>query len=203
MKIKLKKEKKKKASEKKKIKSTLDWLQIDAVHEDYVELCYGKKKEIMLGIKLFPHDIFLDSYEEQRKRIHMLRNAMNRLPFDLWHGFVFNPVNLDTYLLTLVRQIQSETDEVIKDMLQDDIDKANAFIYAYRELEFFILLIGKEEKKLEDQYRLLQNAMKSAGFQIKTLNRLDYDNFIAYSFENQYINDYYFSRGVFEDEEIR
>ncbi len=194
------KKNKQKKIEKKKIQSTLDWLHIDKVHEQHVELKKGKKKEFVVGVKLVPHAIFLDSYHEQLRRIHLLRNAMNRLTFDLWHGFVFNPVNLDTYLLMLVKQMAVESDEVIKEMLQDDIDKAMAFTQVYRELEFFILIKNKPGKKLEDQYSQLLSAVKSAGFQFKPLTRLDFDNYIAHSFENQLVNNFYFSRGVFGEE---
>lgn len=185
----------------KQIKSTLDFIEIDKVNEFHVDLKEGKKTEVMIGIKLVPHSLFLDSYHEQKRRIHQLRSALNRLPFDIFHGFVFNPVNLDSYLLMLIRQMAIETDEVILEMLQDDIDKAQAFIQSYRELEFFMMIKGKPSKKFEDQYHQLQTAIKSAGFEPKALNRLDFDNYISYAFENQLINDYYFSRGVFDHTE--
>lgn len=185
----------------KQIKTTLDFLEIDKVNEFHIDLRDGKKVEVVIGIKLDPHSLFLDSYQEQKRRIHQLRSALNRLPFDIFHGFVFNPVNLDSYLLMLIRQMSIETDEVIVEMLQDDIDKAQAFIQAYRELEFFMMIKGKPSNKLEDKYHQLLTAIKSAGFEPKALNRLDFDNYISYAFENQLINDYYFSRGVFDHTE--
>lgn len=196
----LRENKKAQKETKKTIQSTLDWLHIQNVHEYHVELQYGKKQEIMMGVKIKPHTLFLENKAEQKRRIHLYRSALNRMNFDIWHGFVFNPVNLDSYLLNLVRQMMIESDVVIKEMLQDDIDKANAFVQQYRELEFFLMIKGKEGKKLEDQYRQLQSGLASAGFEYKPLTRLDFDNFIAYSMENTLINDYYFSRGVFEVE---
>lgn len=196
---KVKQHKKQVKSAKTEIKSTLGLLQIEQVNEYHVDLVKGKRHEIMLGIKLEPHALFLDNKQEQKRRIHLLRSALNRLKFDIWHGFVFNPINLDVHLISLARQLNKETDDVIREMLQDDIDKAQMFIQLYRELEFFMMIKGKAGKKIEDNYHQLQASMQSAGFKIKPLTRLDYDNYISYAFENDLVNDYYFSRGLFDD----
>lgn len=201
MKVKMNMKKNKKKVELKKIKTTLDWLDVEKVNETSIELKKGKKQEYLVGLKIEPHSIFLDSYSEQLRRINLLRNAWNRLPFTIWHGFVFNPVNLDSYLLNLAKQMSVEQDAVIKEMLQDDIDKALTFTQIYRELEFFIMIKEKPGKALEDMYNQLLSAIKSAGFQYKKLNRIDYDNYISYAFENSIVNDYYFSRGVFKEED--
>lgn len=201
MKVKMNMKKNKKKIEMKKIKTTLDWLNVEKVNETSIELKKGKKQEYLIGLKIEPHSIFLDSYNEQSRRINLLRNAWNRLPFPIWHGFVFNPVNLDSYLLNLAKQMSVEQDDVIKEMLQDDIDKALTFTQIYRELEFFIMIKEKPGKALEDMYNQLLSAIKSAGFQYKKLNRIDYDNYISYAFENSIVNDYYFSRGVFKEED--
>lgn len=182
----------------KKSKTTLDWIDIENVHENYVELSKNKKAEVMVGIKIEPHSIFLDNKAEQNRSIHLLRSAFNRLNFDIFHGFVFNPVNLDSHLMMLARQLMIENDGVIKEMLEDDMEKAAAFIQNYRELEFFMMIKGKQGKKLEDQFHQLQVAMQNADLKIKILNRIDFDNLIAYQFENQMINDFYFSRGIFD-----
>lgn len=183
----------------KKIKSTLDWLQVEKVNEYHMDIVSGKKHEVALGIKLEPHSLFLDNPSEQKRRIHLLRSSLNRLAFDIWHGFVFNPVNLDTHLVGLMKQANSETDKVIKEMIEDDIEKAMIFIQNYRELEFFMIIKGKPGKKTEDSYHQLKMAMTSAKFQIKPLNRIDFDNYIAFAFENELVNDFYFSKGVFAD----
>lgn len=122
--------------------------------------------------------------------------------FDIWHGYVFNPVNLDSHLGGLMRQSQIENDEVIKEMLDDDIEKALLFIQTYRELEFFVMLKGKPNKKFDDQFHQLKSALTNAKFHIKTLNRIDFDNYISFVFENELVNDYYFSKGIFAFEEV-
>ena len=179
--------------------TTLKWIDIEEVCEHHLRL-KGKKNNIVVGIKLDPHSLFLNSSAEQRKRIHLLRMSLNRLNMDLWHGFVFNPVNLDSYVSVLSRQAIGETDPVILEMIDDDIEKAAAFIRDFRELEFFIMLKGTIGNKFEDQFHQLQVAIKGAMFSFKQLNRIDFDNYISYAFENTLINDYYFSRGIFEED---
>ncbi len=181
-----------------KIKSTIDFIDVDSVNEYHLTLKKGKTEEIVIGIKITPYSLFLDSHEDQLKRISLLRDAFNKLNFDLWHAYVFNPVNLDKNLLHLYKQAEIEDDIKIKQMLYDDIEKINLFIQSYRELEFFIMIKGKDDKKLEDNYLQLQSAFKHAGFDYKVLNRLDFDNYLSYSLENDLVNDFYFSRGVFE-----
>ncbi|MEG1065927.1 MAG: hypothetical protein RR929_01550 [Erysipelotrichaceae bacterium] len=184
----------------KKVKSTLDWIQIDKINKYHIDLKKGKKEEVAVGIKIQPHSLFLDSPSEQAKRIHMLRSALNRLNFDIYHSFVFNPVNLDAHLLSLSKQLVNENDEVIKEMLEDDIEKSRAFIDCFRELEFFMMIKGKPSKKFDDQYHQLQYSIKASGFSIDILNEIDFDNLISNQFENQIINDMYFTRGIFSDE---
>ncbi|MDQ0363245.1 hypothetical protein [Breznakia pachnodae] len=195
-------EKRNKKRTRKEVATTLQWIDIEEVCEHHIRL-KGKKNNIIVGIKLDPHSLFLNSRAEQTKRIHLLRMSLNRLNMDLWHGFVFNPVNLDSYISMLSRQAIGETDPVILEMIDDDIDKAGAFIRDFRELEFFIMLKGTVGNKFEDQFHQLQASLKSALFTFKQLNRIDYDNYISYAFENTLVNDYYFSRGIFgEDMDI-
>lgn len=173
-------------------------MDIEEVCEHHIRL-KGKKNNIVVGIKLDPHSLFLDDRGEQVRRIHLLRMALNRLNMDMWHGFVFNPVNLDFYVSMLSRQTQGENDEVVLQMIDDDIEKANAFKRDYRELEFFIMIRGSVGTKFEDAFHQLQVSMRSAMFTFKQLNRIDFDNYLAYAFENPLANDYYFSRGLFDD----
>lgn len=183
----------------KEVATTLDWIDIESVEENHIQL-KGKKNNIVVGIKLTPHSLFLNSRAEQVKRIHLLRTSLNRLNMDLWHGFVFNPVNLDSYISMLSRQAYGETDPVILEMIDDDMEKANAFIRDFRELEFFIMIKGTIGNKFEDQYHQLQVAIRNAQFTYKQLNRIDFENYLSYAFENSYVNDFYFSRGIFADD---
>ncbi|MFV0380760.1 MAG: hypothetical protein ACK5KR_00775 [Breznakia sp.] len=195
-----KKQKKKSLKKKKKeLKSTLEWMDIDSVHSHHIRL-KGKKNNMVIGVKLDPYSIFLNSPQEQSRRINIFRLALNRLHFDLYHGYVFNPVNLDSYMSMLAGQQHRESDAAIMEMIDDDVEKAKAFIRDFRELEFFIMIKGTAGSKLDDQFHLLQTSLTNAKFTFKQLNRIDFENYIAYAFENPLANDFYFSRGIFGEE---
>lgn len=188
-------------NQRKEAATTLSWIDIEEICDHHIRL-KGDKNNIIVGLKLDPHSLFLDSKAEQTKRIHMLRIALNRLNMEIWHGYVFNPVNLDSYITSLSKDAYGETDPVVLEMIDDDIEKAHAFIQNFRELEFFIMIKGTVGTKLDDNFHLLQIAMRSAGFTYKQLNRIDYENYVAYAFENDIVNDYYFSRGIFGEDEV-
>ncbi|MEG3039472.1 MAG: hypothetical protein RR788_04140 [Erysipelotrichaceae bacterium] len=202
--MKSKKEKLKKNHEKevkknrKKMATTLEWMDVDSIDGNRVILKKNKKTMILQGIKLTPYDIYLDPPEMQRYRVQLMRSALNNIKSKLYHGFVFNPVNLDAHLARLFKQLNLEEDEVIQSMIEDDIEKALAFVGEYRELEFFIIIKGVEGDRFEKAYHQLVYELKRAQFTIKPLNRLDWENYIAFAFDNQVINDYYFSRGIFD-----
>lgn len=182
----------------KKLKSTIDWIDVSEVHEDFIQLEQGKKTEITTGVKIEPHSLFLDNPSDQMRQIHLLRSALNRFNFDIYHPFVFNPVNLDTHLMLLANQTFVEQDAIIREMLEDDMDKARGFIQNYRELEFFLMIKGKPGNKFDDRFHQLEVSLENAGLKTKQLNRIDFDNLLSYEFENDLINDFYFSRGIFE-----
>ncbi|MEG0359278.1 MAG: hypothetical protein RR598_08440 [Anaerorhabdus sp.] len=182
----------------KKMATTLDWIDIDSIDSKSVILKKDKQIRELRGIKLDPHDIFLDTPGEQLYRIQQLRMCLNSIKSKIYHGFVFNPVNLDSHLSRLFRQLDYEDDVVIQQMIEDDIEKALGFANNYRELEFFIIIKGKPGEKFEKAIYQLEYEFNRAQFSFKPLNRLDWENYIAYSFENQMINDYYFSRGIFD-----
>lgn len=188
---------KKLLKQRKKVQSTFDWVDIYDVRLNGVMLKKGKKEEIIKGIKLHPHDIFLDSPQDQFQRINRLRQCYNKIGFPLYHAYVFNPVNIDEHIARLNLQLDFEEDDRVKQMLHDDLEKAELFIGSSRELEFFIMIKGKNDQQFQKNYVELIREFQRAGFLVHELNKLDYENYLANIFENRLINDFYFSRGEF------
>lgn len=71
------------------------------------------------------------------------------------------------------------------------------FIRDYYELEFFVSVQADNEKEIEKRYNELEYQFSRAGFQVAQLNSIDFENYTAYLFENQMINDFLFGRGDF------
>ncbi len=193
----LKKAQRKAKWKRKKVMSTLDWVDIASVRLNGIILKKGKKEVIIKGIKVSPHDIFLDSPQDQAMRINKLRHVFNKLGFTLYHAFVHNPVNIDEHLERLRIQQEYEEDDRVRSMIADDMEKAREFAFYNRELEFFIMIKGKNDKEFVKNFHDLIHEYRRAGFLVKELNKIDYENYLANIFENNLINDVYFSKGDF------
>ena len=82
----------------KKMATTLSWLDIDEVLEDRIILKRGNKTEYVVGFKMEPHNIFIDSTNDFLKRILSIRDCFNQAPDHLYFQFVASPVNADFFL---------------------------------------------------------------------------------------------------------
>lgn len=198
------KAKKKQATEfKKKVLTTLDWCNIYEVKNNEIILKDNKASKKLYhvkGIKVKPHDIFLDDPQTMNMIIEKWRLALNKLPFKIYWSFVTSPVDIDDYKARLYSMDQNETDRSIKQLLIDDYNKAEWFERTHRELEFMLFIRESEERDLEKHMNELIRETKSAGFEPKQLLKRDFLNYIAYMFDNKLINSTFFSRGVFQNQ---
>lgn len=183
---------------KKNVGSTLHWMQIDSIQNDQIVLKHGSKKAYVAGVKIVPVNIFIKPENEQITIVNRLRNFYNVINFKLYHSFVFNPVNLDSQITQLTRKIEQEENLAIQEMLVDDLNKYMTFIRSWQELEFFITVMESDEKALNEKMEMLTYELNRSGLRFSLLNRIDFENYTAYLFENKLINDYLFGRGAFE-----
>lgn len=191
----MKKRQQKKAT--KLVKSTLTWLDVESVEENEVLL---KKGKIVRGVKIKAHAIFLDDESTQVRHVYSLRNVFNKFRHELYHAYVYSPVNVDDILYQLSSQMEFEDNPQIRSMLEDDMEKAILFQQYYKEIEYFIMIQG-DIKKIDDFNKKFNEfcfELENAGRAFTVLNKLDYENYFAYLLENQIINDFFYSRGVFD-----
>lgn len=192
--------KKKKEAEKKKkrILTTADWLEIEKIHENFIELKdKAGKTEHCVGIKIIPPNISLENPSAQMEWVLRLRNVLNKCTEPLYHAYIYSPINLDEQIMPIQRQIETEEDQAIVAMLENDIRDWQDFARNNFELEFAVMMKKEAGKQLEKKFRELVEAFFKNGFQIQTLNRIDFENLISFSFNNELINDVYFSHGDF------
>ena len=185
---------------KKKYLTTLDWCDIREVKDDEMIIRkHGSKTDYHVkGIKITPHNIFLDDETTIQVEINRLRIALNKLPFRIYWSFVTSPVNIDDYKLRLYEQ-KLGTDSIrIQNMISDDYHKAEEFESVNNELEFMLFVRDKDPRILEKNYHALLAEINNSGLAAVSLNRNDYLDYVSYIFENPMINSIYFSRGIFE-----
>lgn len=202
MKDKLSKETKKKVKKakklKKQVKKTLDWIDVENVELNYLELKRNKKIEHVVGLKIIPPNILLADNQVKRIWVDRLREALNKTDLCLYHSFVYSPINLDEHLSPLYARLEVEEDINLRSMLTNRIEQWNDFSKEYYELEFFIVIKGTPGDKFNKNFQKLLREYMSCGFDIRTLNTIDFENLISFSFNNDVINDFYFSRADFE-----
>ena len=186
----------------KKVASTLNWSHIYDITDNSIQLRKGKKQATVMGVKLSPHDIFIDDLDDQARIIENLRMALNKLPFRMFFSFVYSPVNADDHIANLMNADRIETDPIVKQMIQADFDKLVQFQNAYAELEFFVMIQERSEERLHKYFQEMTREFELAGFLPRTLNRYDFCNYLTYLYENPMINNYYFSRGTAGEETL-
>lgn len=194
--------KKQNAEFKKKVLSTLDWCNIQEVRNNEVLLKDKSSKTIyhVMGIKVKPHDIFLDDVQTMQNIIEKWRLALNKLPFKIYWGFVTSPVDIDDYKARLYQLNDMEDDRSKKQLLIDDYNKAEWFERTHCELEFMLFIQESDEKLLEKHLTDLIRETKATNFEPKQLLKRDFLNYIAYLFDNKLLNATFFSRGIFHTE---
>ena len=181
----------------KKVSQTLDWMDIYDVGQDCILIGKGRKKKVIKGIKLSPHNIFIDDPGDQRRLVERLEMCLNNAPDDLYFGFVFSPVNMDQHLDNLNNASLNEEDPTCRQMIHDAQEKAFDFQNRFKEIEFYVMIRDSDDERLMKRLTDLYNCFQAAGFLPQLLNKADYYNYIAYLFENPLINDFYYVRGAF------
>lgn len=197
-----KKEKAKVAKYKKQVDTILDWSDLKGIYENYMVVGEGKEPYIVMGIKIIPHNIFLDDENTQKGYVNELRLGYNRLNFKMYHAFVTTPVDIDAHKALLYNYEVTTDDMTLRRMNNSDYDKAEAFEALHRELEFMIFIRDKDPKKLDKNLSDLFDVYQKVGLEPKVLVKKDFLNYLNWLYENPLCNSYYFSRGVFEVDDI-
>ena len=182
---------------KKQVATTLEWCDIEEIRQKCIILKRGKKRVYVKGVKLTPHNIFISTPQKQGMIINDLRIVLNQLSMKLYWGFVFTPVDMGMYFAKLQEEIRNEEDPSIRSLMQSQYEKGCWFCDTHKEISFEIFVQGSDEKDLYKQYDKLIQEFNANGFRLKEMSNADYEDYLAYMFENEMINDFYFSRGIF------
>lgn len=181
----------------KKVSTTLRWMDIRKIDSDKIILSKAHEKWYVRGIKLTPHNIFIDDEPTQWRWIQDIRKCLNCAPDEMWMETVYAPVNCDRWINDLKGKQAMETDIQCHKLINSNLQKIYDFQRTHREKEFFLMIRNKDEKILAKELDDLFYSWQQAGFSPSYLNERDYYSLIEYYFENSLINDYCFSRGDF------
>lgn len=192
-----KQEKKQAIKQKKKVATTLDWSELDEIRDKKMILKHGRKNYYAKGVKLTPINIFILDPQKQAMLINNLRIVLNQITIPLYWAYVFTPVNIDMYFAKLQDNMRQEENPKIKSLMQSHYEKGCWFCDTHKEISFEFFIRAEDEKTLYKDFDKMVQEFTSGGFRLKEMNDQDYADYIAYLYENDMINDYYLSRGIF------
>ncbi|MCH3962435.1 MAG: hypothetical protein LKE48_09935 [Solobacterium sp.] len=176
---------------------TLDWLDVTDIQDDCIVVGSGRRPIKVKGIKLVPHNIFIDDPADQSSMVEKLTTCLNHCPNHLYFGFVLNPVDLRIHIDGLITEEQCETDQRFQQMIKDDVQKAQDFERSQKELEFFVMIRDTNDEHMAKRLTDLYIHFQSAGLQPMMLGKRDYYDYLSYLFENPLVTDILFRRGYF------
>lgn len=197
---KLEKTKSEVAKLRKKTATTLNWMDLKDVQPDQMVIGDEKHPIYVKGIRINPHNIFVDTEQDQALMLQGIRMALNRMDTDIYYGNVYSPVDLTRHINNLMAAESEEDDPTCYSMMESDLNKAKGFQKNNRELNFYLMIRNTDPKILAKDMETLFVSFRNAGLEPKTMNKKDFYYYLDNQFDSPFINDYYFSRGVFSYE---
>lgn len=152
-------------------KTAEDWVPVKAINNGMIVLDNG---DLVTGVKVEPKNIFILEQDLQNNVIFSLRNFYNTIDYEFWLICAGRPVDINVYLANLQVQYNNTTNQTVRKLLMQDINKANMFMSTQLnavDTEYFILF---KEKKPEIIQKRLQNLI--SGLANCTLNSKQVSN---------------------------
>ena len=148
-----------------------DFLPIKGINKGMLVLNNGF---CVTGVKIEPKNIFILDQDVQNNVIYSLRTFYNTIDYEFWLISAGRPVDINVYLANLQVQYNNTSNQAVRKLLMQDINKANMFMSTQMnavDTEYFLLF---KEKKPEIIQKRLQNLI--SGLANCTLNSKQVSN---------------------------
>lgn len=123
-----------------------------------------KNQEKVTGVKIEPRNIFILEPVEQLNIINALKNFYNTLNYEFWLVVADRPVDISVYLSQLQVLYQSQQNQAIRKLINQDIQKGNEFMHNnVVDTEYYILFKEKNMDLLQKRVRMLISGLATAG----------------------------------------
>lgn len=165
----------------KRSKYTNDFVPVRAITNGMIILDNDEK---VTGVKIFPRNIFILDPETRNMIINNLKGVYNLIDYEFWIIAADRPVDITAYLSRLQLLYNSQTNNVKRKLILDDINKANLFTTVYNvvDTEYYLLFKDKDINRIQKRIRNLIQSFASAGLNAtQTSNddlRVVLDNFL-------------------------
>jgi len=148
-----------------------DWIPIKDITDGCIIIDNGAK---VTGVKIRPRNIFILDKYSQDATIISLKNFYNTIDFEFWLISADRPVDITDYLARLQVLFNQTTSPVIRKMIMQDVDKANAFVEnSVTDTEYYILFKEKNNEMIQKKLRTLITGLANAGLEATQTSNQD------------------------------
>ena len=154
-------------------KYTDSWLPVKQIMNGMIQLESGY---YVTGVKVQPKNIFILDQQSQDAMMYNLRNFYNTIDYEFWLIIADRPVDINLYLAELQKMYNEETNNDIRKIILQDINKANSFMsaeYNVVDTEYYLIF---QERKLEILQKKLHNmisGLAGCGLQFSQTSNAD------------------------------
>ena len=161
-------------------KYTENWLNLKAINNG---IMYNNRNEMVTGVKIQPKNIFILDSSAMDNTLIGLMNFYNTLDFEFWLVVADRPVDIAMYQAELQLLYQQTTDQRIRKLIAQDMDKGDFFKNNnVVDTEYFILFKERNMEMLQKKVRNMITGLAGAGLVAsQTSNddlRMIIDNFL-------------------------
>ena len=142
-------------------KYTENWVPVRNISNGMIEL---DNKLKVTGVKIRPRNIFILDKVTQDNIIASLKTFYDTLDFEFWLISADRPVDISAYLANMQVLYNQTTDNRIRKLINQDIEKANTFMRDnVTDTEYYILFKDKSVDILQKRIRTVILGLSNCG----------------------------------------
>ena len=143
------------------LKYTENWIPVKSISNGVI---YNDRGEMITGIKIQPKNIFILDRSAISNTLVGLMNFYNLIDYEFWLIVSDRPVDISMYIAELQLLFNQTSDQRIRKLIQQDIDKGENFRNnSVVDTEYYILFKENKAELIDKKIRTLINGLAGAG----------------------------------------
>ena len=162
-------------------KTTVDWIKdLQGINNGIILL---RNQDKVTGVKIEPRNIFILDPDSQANVLTALKNFYNTINYEFWLVVADRPGDISVYLSQLQLLYQNQTNQAVRKLINQDIQKGNDFMHNnVVDTEYYILFKEKNMDLMQKKVRMLISGLATAGLVARQTSnddlRVILDNFL-------------------------
>lgn len=129
--------------------------------------------ENVVGVKIYPKNIFIMDENEQFNVIDRMKDMYNTFDFEFWLVITDRQVDIASYIAQLQLEYNKNQNPMIRKLINQDLNKAQQFVDNVSDVEFYILFKEKNIDLIQKKIRLIIGGLSNAGLASSQANNDD------------------------------